>query len=162
MALEWREAMSVGDENIDADHKHLIDLINEFGVAISGKIEHKQIAHVLLGLVEYTTDHFKREEELQLKVRYPYHDAHKKMHRDVLKQLSAIVTEYTQSPPDKRIAMIRDLAGFLKTWLVDHIIDSDLRMKPYVLKMQQDQAEAIRRRRAAIAQQEHMAGVREG
>lgn len=137
--------MSVGEQTIDADHKHLIDLINVFETAISGHIDHKKVARVLLGLVEYTGQHFAREEQVQLAIRYPFHDSHRRSHRDVLKQLSAIVHDYTLAPEGPgRDAMIRQLSGFLKEWLVDHIIQSDLRMKPYVVQMQRQQAEANR------------------
>ena len=92
MTIAWRDAMNTGDPTIDADHRHLVDLINAFEAAMSGShIDHKRIARVLLGLVEYTGEHFKREEDIQLAVRYPYHDSHRRSHRDVLKKLSLIV-----------------------------------------------------------------------
>lgn len=160
MSIAWREAMCVGDPTVDDDHKHLVDLINAFEIAIAGKIDHKKIARVLLGLVEYTGEHFAREEELQLAIRYPYHESHRRSHRDVLKKLSEIVAVYTKAPEGPaRDAMVRDLANFLKEWLVDHIIQSDLRMKPYVLQMQAQKAEAIRRKREAVAASQKMAGM---
>jgi hemerythrin-like metal-binding domain len=153
--------MSVGDPTIDDDHKHLVELINTFETAISGTaIDHKRVARVLLGLVEYTGEHFAREEELQLKIRYPYHESHRRSHRDVLKKLSDIVTDYSKAPPGfARDSMVRGLANFLKEWLVDHIIQSDLRMKPYVLQMQAQKAEAMRRKREALLASQKMAGM---
>lgn len=160
MSIAWREAMAVGDEMVDSDHRHLIDLINAFEAAIVGKIDHKKVARVLLGLVEYTGEHFAREEELQLAIRYPYHESHRRSHRDVLRKLSEIVGEYTKTTEGPtRDRMVRDLTAFLKEWLVDHIIQSDLRMKPYVLQMQAQKAEAIRRKREAVAASQKLAGV---
>jgi hemerythrin len=123
MSVAWRDAMNTGDPTIDADHMHLVDLINNFETALAGKtIDHKRIARVLLGLVEYTGDHFKREEEIQLAVRYPYCDSHRRSHRDVLKKLSHIVAEYVKCPDSpERDAMVRNLGGFLREWLVDPI-----------------------------------------
>jgi hemerythrin len=152
MSIAWREAMCVGDPTIDDDHKHLVDMINEFEVAISGHIEHKKVAHVLLGLVEYTGQHFTREEEIQLKIRYPYAESHRRQHRDVLKKLSVVLAEYTASHGEIRDTMIRNMSRFLKEWLVDHIIESDLRMRPYVLKMQADSKDAAKRKRMAAAE----------
>lgn len=160
MSIAWRDAMSVGEEMVDSDHKHLLDLINAFEIAIAGKIDHKKVARVLLGLVEYTGEHFAREEELQLAIRYPYHESHRRAHRDVLRKLSDIVGEYTKATEGPvRDRMVRDLANFLKEWLVDHIIQSDLRMKPYVLQMQAQKAEAVRRKREAVAASQRIAGV---
>lgn len=144
MSIAWRDAMNTGDPTIDADHRHLVDLINAFEDAIGGSvIDHKRVARVLLGLVDYTGEHFRREEEIQLAIRYPYHDSHRRSHRDVLRKLSLIVGDYTRSPagPGRDLA-IRHLAGFLKEWLVDHIIQSDLRMKPYIQQMQAQRAKA--------------------
>jgi hemerythrin len=155
--------MSVGEPTIDDDHKHLVELINAFEKAITGTIDHKRVARVLLGLVEYTGEHFAREEELQLKIRYPYHESHRRSHRDVLKKLSDIVEDYSKAPPGiARDSMVRGLADFLKEWLVDHIIQSDLRMKPYVLQMQAQKAEALRRKREAMLASQKMAGVEPG
>ncbi|OAN47976.1 hypothetical protein A6A04_04235 [Paramagnetospirillum marisnigri] len=160
MSIAWRDAMSVGDPVIDADHRHLVEMINVFEAAIVGTIDHKKVARVLLGLVEYTGEHFKREEDIQLKIRYPYHESHRHGHRDVLRQLTGIVQTYTAARGEERDRMIRDLGKFLREWLVDHIIQSDLRMKPYVLKQQAEEAEARKRQRAAIAVSEQIAGVR--
>ena len=159
MTVAWRDAMNTGDPTIDADHMHLVDLINNFETAMTGAaIDHKRVARVLMGLVEYTGAHFTREEEIQLLVRYPYHESHRRSHRDVLKKLSAIVADYVKTPdgPD-RDRMVRSLGAFLREWLVDHIIQSDLRMKPYIQKMQEQRAEAEKRRRKAIAASEKIA-----
>ena len=147
MSIAWRDAMSVGDPVIDEDHRHLVDLINNFETAVSGAINHKRIARVLLGLVEYTGEHFAREEDLQLKLRYPFHDSHRRAHRDVLKKLSDIVAVYTKTPDGPvRDRMVTDLGTFLKEWLVDHIIQSDLRMKPYIQAWRDQQVGVDKRR----------------
>ncbi|HSV30025.1 MAG TPA: hemerythrin family protein [Candidatus Omnitrophota bacterium] len=159
MSIAWRDAMDVGEPSIDADHKHLVAMINEFEAAISGRIDHRGVAVILLKLFEYTAEHFTREEEIQLRVRYPYFESHRRSHRDVLKKLTDLVQTYTKAEGAVRDNMIRTMAGFLKEWLVDHIIQSDLRMKPYIARHHAEMVEAEKRKRAAIAQSEHMAGV---
>ncbi len=158
MTIAWRDGMNIGDPVVDGDHHHLVEMINQFESAIVGHIDHKAVARVLLGLVAYTGEHFKREEELQLQVRYPYYDSHRRSHRDVLKQLNDLLERYVRVTGPARDAMIRDMAGFLREWLVDHIISSDLRMKPYVQKFLADKAEAERRFRIARVLAESVAG----
>lgn len=155
MSIEWRDALCVGDPSIDSDHKHLIDLINQFEQCITGPINHKSIAKVLIGLVQYTGEHFAREEEIQLKIRYPYVESHRRQHRDVLKKLGGLLQEYTESHGEIRDKMIRDMTDFLKEWLINHIIESDLRMRPFVLKMQAEQRDAAKRRRLAQTAEQH-------
>ena len=137
MSVAWREAMSVGDPVIDADHKHLVDMINDFETAVAGKINHRKVAVVLLGLVEYTGAHFKREEEIQQRVGYPYHDCHRRSHRDVLKHLVEIVQTYSAATGQQRDDMVRGLGQFLREWLIDHIIQSDLRKRKAIALSQQ-------------------------
>jgi hemerythrin len=152
MSIVWRDAMNVGDPVIDADHHHLVDLINGFEASVSDHIDHKGIAQVLLGLAQYTGEHFQREEELQLQIHYPFHDSHRHAHRDLLRQLTGLLAEYSQAEKGgRRDRMIRDMAVFLRRWLIDHIIESDLRMKPYIQTFLSDRAEADKRRRAALA-----------
>jgi hemerythrin len=86
--------------------------------------------------------------QIQLAIRYPYHDSHRRSHRDVLKQLPGIVRDYTLTADGPgRDGMIRQLSGFR---LVDHIIQSDLRVKPYVLQMQRMQAETEHKKRETV------------
>lgn len=159
MTVEWRDAMNVGDDVIDSDHRHLVDMINDFEKAVAGQIDHKKLGRVLMGLVEYTGEHFKREEDIQLRVGYPYFESHRRSHRDVLKQLVEFVQKYTQARGHLRDDMVRGLGKFLREWLLDHIIQSDLRMKPYILKYQQAQQEAEVNRRKAIALSQRMGGL---
>lgn len=150
MTIEWRQSMCVGDPVVDSDHKHLVDLINDFEKSITGKVDHRKIARVLLGLVQYTGEHFAREEELQLKIRYSYYESHRKQHRDVLKQLEHVLMDYTAANGTVQDSMIREIAKFLKEWLVGHIIESDLRMRPYIQKMQAEQQAFKRTRKPSL------------
>ncbi|CAA7623001.1 conserved hypothetical protein [Magnetospirillum sp. LM-5] len=160
MSIAWRDAMSVGDAAIDADHRHLIELINSFEAAVTAEIDHKRVARVLLALMDYTAEHFAREEALQKEVRYPYADCHRRAHRDLLTRLTGIVQAYgAQAPGPARDHILRGLSDFLKEWLVSHVIESDLGMKPHVITLRRHQAENERRTREAIALSERMAGI---
>lgn len=149
MSIEWRDAMNVGDPSIDADHRHLVELINDFEAAIAGRVDHRAVGHVLMGLVQYTADHFTREEEIMAEIRYPYLDSHRRSHRDVLKKLTELARDYVAAEKARRDEMIRSMAGFLREWLIDHIIHSDLRMKPYVAQFRAQIDESEKRKRSA-------------
>lgn len=151
MSIAWGSAMTVGDESIDADHRHLVALINDFEAAVAGPVEHQRAATVLLALAEHTADHFRREEELQFQARYPYYESHRRTHRDVLARLTALTEDYARSGGMARDEMIGSVAGFLKDCLAEHILQSDLRMKPYVQAWKRQMTAAESRRRAAGA-----------
>lgn len=154
MSIEWREAMNIGDPIIDADHRHLVKLLKELETAIVGPIDHKEAGHVLMRLAQYTADHFTREEELMAEIRYPYLESHRRNHREVLKKLTGQAQDYAGAEEARRIEMIRTTVRLLPEWLVGHILQSDLRMKPYVLQFRAQMDESEKRKRAAIAQSE--------
>ncbi len=138
MPIQWRDALSVGDPQIDQDHKHLINLVNEFEAAMAGQVDHRKVARILLGLFNYTQEHFTREEKLQLDIRYPFHDGHRHAHRDLVRSLADILERYSlEKEEERRDAMVREMIAFLRQWLVDHIIENDLRMRPYIKKWQE-------------------------
>lgn len=137
MTVIWRDEMSVGDGKLDDDHKHLFNLINGFEWATSGEIHFDILEKVLEDLVAYTAMHFTREEKVQAAIRYPYHDAHKASHRALIRQLHE-VQKHVKAGSGKKAEegeiIVKEMAGFLNHWLVDHIIDEDLRMKPFLAK----------------------------
>lgn len=125
--IQWREALAVGHEMIDADHKHLLNLINLFEKGAESNIE-----AALLELVRYTHSHFAREELLQQKAAFPFSAAHKKLHEKLLKDADALMKRWEASSRSQRTQMVAEIGGFLRDWLVDHIIKEDMKMKRYI------------------------------
>src|SRR3990167_6494235 len=161
MQIQWREEMAIDGGLIDGDHKHLISIMNEFGAASPTEDSRDRLLGILDRLNVYTTIHFRREEQLQRAVHYPYIDAHHHEHGDLLRELYSIhegLTAPVAAPPaqdatsdddspapaptsppttDARsnVEAHRTVAEFLHHWLIDHIIKSDLRMKPFAKRM---------------------------
>lgn len=133
--LVWREELSVGNEQIDADHKYLIAIINDFEATVQQWPEEKVIHGVLIKLHDYALAHFEREQVIQQDNHYPFREEHKREHRMLLAQVVDMATKYfiKKTEPVTKDAL-DGVAEFLKHWLIDHIIKSDLRMRPYVGK----------------------------
>ena len=137
MALQWRNALSVGNEMIDNDHKKLFALINEVEVALSGDNPVAEALVAIDGLATYTQEHFFREESIMINLRYIKFDHHKNAHRDLIAQLDAAAApvrqlraaqargEATAVPPEARVALI----ALLRHWLLDHILKEDMHLK---------------------------------
>ena len=136
MPITWRDAMSVGDARVDDDHKHLIKLINAFEAIAEAGAEPAKVEAVFKGLKAYTEEHFSREERLQLAARYPYYESHLKAHRGLIRQLEELRSEWQAlAAGPGRDQALKDLAAFLRDWLVAHILKEDLRLKPYLAKL---------------------------
>ncbi|MBW7851132.1 MAG: hemerythrin family protein [Rhodospirillales bacterium] len=133
MPLIWRDAMNVGHKVIDDDHKRLVEIINAYEAELSNGVREEAISKILRQLYDYAQSHFIREERVQLRCAYPFHDAHKRDHQDLLRQLHDIIRKYfIDRTSEIDLAAAAELAEFLRTWLKEHIIKADLRMKPFL------------------------------
>ena len=139
MFIVWRDQMSVDGGLIDQDHRVLIGIINEFAGTDAAPAAIPALESILAKLDRYTQIHFEREEKLQRGIVYPFHEAHRRAHKDLIRQLSEVREELktkaaTQSTDEIAAAHAR-MGEFLHHWLVDHIIEADLRMKPYTAEI---------------------------
>lgn len=130
MALfEWRESFSVGCDIIDADHKILISLINQLDDAMETGQARDIVASVLNVLIEYTENHFGREERLMEIGGYPDIVRHKEEHARLTRQVREIRDRLGRG---ERGVVDEDLLTFLKTWLTGHILGVDMQYRPYI------------------------------
>jgi hemerythrin len=87
MPIVWRPRMSVANHYLDNDHRYLICLVNTVELALRHDADPETLRLALDQLLEYTHEHFEREELLQIKVRYPGYAAHKLEHQEILGNL---------------------------------------------------------------------------
>ncbi len=127
MTVEWRGEMSVGNEVIDDDHKHLIDLINEYESAIARK-NPVILEDAVNGLLDYAKSHFEREENLMTAVHYPQRNLHRDHHRDLLRR----VQDFHKGLCEDHQIDIEDASRFLHDWFVQHVLNEDLKLRPYL------------------------------
>ena len=120
--LSWRDDYAVGVRQIDAEHRSLFDLINEFHDTHARGHSRKQIAQVLNRLVVYAETHFQNEERLMGENGYPLLEMHREQHGKLVSSVFAI-NERLASDVDK--ASI-EILPFIKSWLVGHIVNNDM------------------------------------
>lgn len=133
IGTETLQAMSIDGGVIDDDHRRLVDIINTFIVGTAEGAEGTYLARSLETLAEYTHSHFAREEQLQAAVGFPYHQAHKQSHQDLLASLAGFERVLAARPEAERAR--NELCAMLKRWLFDHVGKQDARMRPYVEAM---------------------------
>ncbi len=142
MPIQWRPEMAIDNDAVDHDHHVLIAVINEFCEPGPHEHELQRMTAVLEKLDTYTRIHFTREEKLQVMVRYPFQDAHHQEHQNLIRQLAqirAMVEDALNSDPASDEGVVKLLRikidALLHDWLVDHVVKSDLRMRPYARAM---------------------------
>lgn len=130
MPIEWKDDLSVGVPRIDDDHKQLIAIVNEFGTLSRAAPEPARLKVICDKLLDYANRHFEREERLQLLAGYAGYEEHRDAHNMLIATLEAFIQRYfvdQREPIDDLTAT--EMRGFLRTWLIDHILKTDMKMK---------------------------------
>ncbi len=125
----WSPDYCVGIRLIDNDHKDLVDTVNELHDAIENWQADEAVGRSLTMLANYVRDHFAREEQLMADYGYPELAAHQDLHAALRRRVHAIRLVHASEP--LRIDPAR-LLDFLRDWLVNHILKSDLQYVPYM------------------------------
>lgn len=130
MTLEWREQLSVGNDLIDADHQHLIGIINSAEHSLKSK-NMSGLTMVLDSLFSYSKIHFSREEMIASAVGYTDVAHMHASHEALLTRLTEMKQEIGESLTD---SASEHFTLFLRDWLINHVIKEDMKMKPFLVK----------------------------
>lgn len=135
--VEWKDTYTIGVEEIDEDHRRLVDMINELHAGIarncSGGVrevvdELETMLYVLDDLVDYATDHFALEEDSMLEHAYPGYASMKRAHREFLSMAQQLRDAFDSGRP---ISSQRTLES-LKAWFDNHVLGLDMRFGEFV------------------------------
>lgn len=126
---EWLPEYSVGNEKLDNQHKKLLRICGEIQTMLENPDDNHsdQYHHVINDLCVYADEHFKAEEELLEKNAYPELATQKREHMQFIDNLSGILFNATQGKLD-----VSELNKFTSEWMVDHILNQDMKYKPYL------------------------------
>jgi len=119
--MEWSDQLSVGIQEIDEQHKVLVDLLNQLHDAIMNHHGAEATGEIMDKLCEYTKIHFAVEESILRILDYPDYDDHKKHHEQLLTQ----VRELRHKMESEGHSISFELLHFLKRWLTIHILEED-------------------------------------
>lgn len=133
MTLMWREQLSVGNNVIDSDHKHLIEIINRVEQSMVLK-NRPALTGALDELVQYSLVHFEREEKIAAAAGYSQTPHLNESHRALLEKLNQVRSEFDAAGSEWSPEAAGHFTGFLRNWLIDHVIKEDLLMKPVLQK----------------------------
>jgi len=127
MSIEWRDSLSVGNDYIDEDHKHLIVLINQYEIAVQQR-NLPILENAFEGLVEYAHSHFEREQNLMDAVHYPNRRGHAELHTKLIDTMD----DYHKGLKKEKSVDIKKVSKFLHDWIIDHVVNEDMKLRPYV------------------------------
>jgi len=121
--VTWDEKYSVKVPEIDAQHKRLFDMINAFYEAVAARQTDEGMRKIIFGLVQYTEFHFQYEERLMERFRYPGLDAQRAAHGAFVQKITGFQARFAEG----KLLLSVEVTNFLKSWLVEHILASDMK-----------------------------------
>lgn len=116
--IEWSDEFSVGVDELDQQHKLLVNLINKLIDNHGVPIDPETVPRVLGGLLNYVQQHFSLEEELMAKHDFPGLEDHRKHHQGFTEALINIGNNSEDLSAE-------ELLVYLDEWLRSHIIHDD-------------------------------------
>jgi methyl-accepting chemotaxis protein len=119
--LDWGPAWFTGQPVIDADHEMLVKYVNELSQALLEGKGRDVAADVLAKLVNYTRDHFAREEIIWNEGGLESLPEHLKKHGDLVDK----VVKYQNDFMAGKVDLSGELLSFLREWLIDHVFRTD-------------------------------------
>jgi hemerythrin len=128
MLMEWSESLETGIETVDTQHRWLVDAINALHDEVTKPTPDTEVVEqVLLGLVDYTYNHFIMEESLFQQHGYADETAHRAEHNRFTAKAAALLETHDRGelPADEAMA-------FLKDWLTHHIMKVDMAYVPFL------------------------------
>ncbi len=124
--IVWNEEKSLGIPIIDEQHRGIISTINSLYYFIQNGRGDEVLKPTLTILEQYTTVHFKTEEDLMKKAKYPSLDQHMAYHEALVEKTHAIADSWDSSREPESVLK------FLKDWWLNHISKEDLKYAPYL------------------------------
>ena len=122
--LVWSDDLDLGVDEMNIQHKILIQIMTDIGDASDKKAGRQTIINHLQRLEEGTIDHFQKEEAYMEKISFPDVSRHALIHKSLIKDLKTHISNFKNSQ-DEQIPEI--FFNFLKMWLTAHIKGIDMK-----------------------------------
>ncbi|GGI71482.1 diguanylate cyclase domain-containing protein [Shewanella gelidii] len=122
--FSWSDSFNTGLEEVDLQHKHMVEILNRLAQRIALGAEYSEIKDILTQLTDFTLFHFHSEEQIWEKhlPNDPLSNLHKKHHAEFALKLSQIKSNLKQPVT---FETVQEIFGFLSRWTILHVVESD-------------------------------------
>ncbi len=132
----WKDKYELGVSVVDDQHRELFQRVEEFMKTLRSlaswdeKVQH--VNETLEFMKGYVVEHFRDEEEYQLKIGYPGYEEHRKIHTDMVNYVLKVSAEYESSGFNEQL--MQQFGGKLLAWLINHVAAEDQRIANYAIE----------------------------
>lgn len=126
--IEWDPSFSVGSLALDSDHRQLLAILNRiYDAWETQNPDAAELNRLFDELLDYTDGHFMREESKLSARSYEDLDQHHSAHERLRELVLAFRSRHLAGTQPE--TMTAEMAKFLKTWLIDHILGEDMKYR---------------------------------
>lgn len=126
--IEWSESFAVGEDQLDADHRQSVALINQFVDGVLAKKSRAELAALLQALLRLTRDHFQRENQLLENIK-GLDKNHIAEHDNLFADLEKLSRQFEAGGA---VPSPEAVAEEVKTWFFNHTVKFDAKLKGYL------------------------------
>ena len=126
LLVHWKEEYCIGVEEIDAQHKSLVDLINTLNADLNNgdADKFKAFQRAAKRAVKYVQTHFASEEKLMALHGYPELAHQKKRHTEFIRRILDDTSRFDRGDNLAPESFLR----YLSDWLMNHIAEEDVKI----------------------------------
>ncbi|WP_456378062.1 bacteriohemerythrin [Thiolapillus sp.] len=126
--LIWDNTLSIQIQEIDEDHRRLVELFNLLNHSVVEGDAPNYIEALMEELISCTIWHFCHEERLMLKYGYEGLEEHKREHQELIESIKAL---QQRNQLEGKPFSSEDIE-FLEHWLTGHIFGADMDLGAYL------------------------------
>ncbi len=130
MAIQWTNALSVGIEVIDGQHKDIFAKANNLIEACQQGKGKQVTGEIIQFLDKYVANHFAEEEKLMQKHAYPDYNLHKSQHENFANGFKELKSRFEAEGPGLQIVVSTNKT--IVNWLVSHINNTDKKLGAFL------------------------------
>lgn len=134
--FEWADDMVIDGGPIDADHRLLVDLVNELHTATREGQGRMVVESILHRVITSTQEHLRNEEQLMAQQGFPDLANHKIGHDHFMNELWALEKKLQSGS----ITVAAQLSAVLRDWLSLHIRRNDKELLRFQRRKAREQA----------------------
>ena len=123
--FNWDDSFLIGIEELDHEHKVLIDDINRLHEELNRQGNKSGIEQCLGDIYARMQAHFALEEHVMKEHGYKFYDEHKREHNKLLDSYTEYMMQFLD---DTSASSSNPIEDNLKYWVIQHIINSDKKM----------------------------------
>ncbi len=120
--FEWNDEYLIGIEELDYEHRDLINRLNELHGELAHHDEKGQIEDCLREIQVRVVAHFALEEHFMLENNFNNYAPHKEEHDNFLALIADLIEKFLTDP---ELSYGDQLEEQLRHWIVNHILTSD-------------------------------------